>query len=44
MEPYTQVYGVGSLAVPAWASMTVPLAMLALTGLVALGIAVRAGG
>jgi putative ABC transport system permease protein len=38
-----QVYGVGSLAVPTWASMTVPLAMLALTGLVALGITVRAG-
>jgi len=38
-----QVYGAGSLAVPTWVSMTVPLAMLALTGLVALGIAVRAG-
>ena len=38
-----QVYGAGSLAMPTWVSMTVPLAMLALTGLVALGIAVRAG-
>jgi len=38
-----QVYGVGHLAVPAWVSAAVPLAMLAVTSLVALGIAQRAG-
>ena len=38
-----QVYGVGSLAVPAWVDVVVPLAMLGLAGVAALLIALRAG-
>jgi len=38
-----QVYGVGSLAVPFWVSLAVPLAMLGLVGATALLIALRAG-
>ena len=37
-----QVYGVGALAVPFWADLAVPLAMLALTGAAALAPALRA--
>ena len=38
-----QVYGVGALAVPLWVDVAVPLAMLGLTGLAALPLALRAG-
>jgi putative ABC transport system permease protein len=38
-----QVYGVGSLAMPLWVSMAVPLAILGLTGGTAVAIALRAG-
>jgi putative ABC transport system permease protein len=38
-----QVYGVGSLAVPFWVSLAVPLAMLGLVVLTASAIALRAG-
>jgi len=38
-----QVYGVGALAVPVWVDVAVPLAMLALAGLTALLLALRAG-
>jgi putative ABC transport system permease protein len=38
-----QVYGVGTLAVPVWVDMAVPLAMLSLAGLAALLLALRAG-
>ena len=38
-----QVYGVGTLAVPVWVDMAVPLAMLGLVGLAALLLALRAG-
>jgi len=38
-----QVFGVGSLAVPFWVSLVVPLAMLALVGFTAFAIALRAG-
>ena len=38
-----QVYGVGSLAVPVWVDVVVPLAMLGLAGLAALLLALRAG-
>jgi len=38
-----QVYGVGSLAVPVWVSLAVPLAMLGLVGVTAFAIALRAG-
>jgi putative ABC transport system permease protein len=38
-----QVYGVGSLAMPLWVSVAVPLAMLGLTGGTAVAIALRAG-
>jgi len=38
-----QVFGVGSLAVPFWVSLVVPLAMLALVGVTAFAIALRAG-
>ena len=38
-----QVYGVGSLAVPAWVDVVVPLAVLGLAGVAALLIALRAG-
>jgi putative ABC transport system permease protein len=38
-----QVYGVGSLAVPVWVSLTVPLAMLGLVVGTAAAIALRAG-
>jgi putative ABC transport system permease protein len=38
-----QVYGVGSLAMPFWVSVTVPLAMLGLVGGTAVAIALRAG-
>ena len=39
----SQVYGVGSLSMPFWVSVTVPLAMLALVGGTAVAIALRAG-
>jgi putative ABC transport system permease protein len=39
----SQVYGVGSLAMPFWVSVTVPLAMLALVGGTAVAIALHAG-
>ena len=38
-----QVFGVGSLAVPFWVSLVVPLAMLALVGGTAFAIALRVG-
>jgi len=38
-----QVYGVGTLAVPVWVDLAVPLAMLGLAGLAALLLALRAG-
>jgi putative ABC transport system permease protein len=38
-----QVYGVGTLSVPLWVDVVVPLAMLALTGVAALLPALRAG-
>jgi putative ABC transport system permease protein len=38
-----QAYGVGSLAVPFWVSLAVPLAMLGLVGVTAFAIALRAG-
>ena len=38
-----QVFGVGSLTVPVWVSLVVPLAMLALVGFTAFAIALRAG-
>jgi len=38
-----QVYGVGTLAVPVWVDVAVPLAMLGLAGVVALLLALRAG-
>ncbi len=38
-----QVYGVGSLAVPFWVNLAVPLAMLGLVGVTAAAIALRAG-
>ena len=38
-----QVYGVGTLAVPVWVDVAVPLAMLGLVGLAALLLALRAG-
>ena len=38
-----QVYGVGSLAMPVWVSVAVPLAILGLTGGTAVAIALRAG-
>jgi putative ABC transport system permease protein len=38
-----QVYGVGSLTVPVWVSLAVPLAMLGLVGVTAFAIALRAG-
>jgi putative ABC transport system permease protein len=38
-----QVFGVGSLAVPLWVSLAVPLAMLSLVAITALAIAQRAG-
>jgi putative ABC transport system permease protein len=38
-----QVFGVGSLAVPFWVSLAVPLAMLGLVGVTAFAIALRAG-
>src|SRR5215472_5355238 len=38
-----QVFGVGSLAVPLWVSVAVPLAMLGLVGGTAFAIALRAG-
>jgi len=38
-----QVYGVGTLAVPVWVDVAVPLAMLGLAGLAALLLALRAG-
>jgi len=38
-----QVFGVGSLAVPVWVSLAVPLAMLGLVGVTAFAIALRAG-
>jgi putative ABC transport system permease protein len=38
-----QVYGVGSLAVPFWVGLAVPLAMLGLVGATAVAIALRAG-
>ena len=38
-----QVYGVGRLAVPVWVDVAVPLAMLALAGLAAFLLALRAG-
>jgi putative ABC transport system permease protein len=38
-----QVFGVGSLTVPVWVSLAVPLAMLALVGVTAFAIALRAG-
>jgi putative ABC transport system permease protein len=38
-----QVFGVGSLAVPFWVSLVVPLAMLGLVGVTAVAIALRAG-
>jgi len=38
-----QVYGVAGLAVPLWVSVAVPLAMLALVGVTAFVIALRAG-
>ena len=38
-----QAYGVGSLAMPLWVSVAVPLAILALTGGTAVAIALRAG-
>jgi putative ABC transport system permease protein len=38
-----QVYGVGNLAVPAWVSLAVPLAMLGLVAVTAVPIALRAG-
>jgi putative ABC transport system permease protein len=38
-----QVFGVGSLTVPAWVSLAVPLAMLGLVGVTAFAIALRAG-
>ncbi len=38
-----QVYGVGTLAVPVWVDLVVPLTMLGLAGVAALLIALRAG-
>ena len=38
-----QVYGVGSLTVPVWVSLAVPLAMLGLVVVTAVAIALRAG-
>jgi putative ABC transport system permease protein len=38
-----QVYGVGSLAVPVWVSLAVPLVMLGLVVVTAVAIALRAG-
>jgi len=38
-----QVYGVGTLAVPVWVDVVVPLAMLGLAGLAAVLLALRAG-
>ena len=38
-----QVYGVGSLRVPFWVNLAVPLAMLGLVGVTAAAIALRAG-
>jgi putative ABC transport system permease protein len=38
-----QLYGVGALAVPVWVDVAVPLAMLGLTGLAAVLLALRAG-
>jgi putative ABC transport system permease protein len=38
-----QVYGVGSLAVPFWVNLAVPLAMLGLVGVTAVAIALSAG-
>jgi putative ABC transport system permease protein len=38
-----QAYDVGSLAVPAWVSLAVPLAMLGLVAVTAFAIALRAG-
>jgi putative ABC transport system permease protein len=38
-----QVFGVGSLAVPFWVSLAVPLAMLGLVAVTAVAIALRAG-
>jgi putative ABC transport system permease protein len=38
-----QVYGVGTLAMPLWVSLAVPLVMLGLVGLTASAIALRAG-
>jgi putative ABC transport system permease protein len=38
-----QVYGVGSLAVPVWVDVAVPLAMLGLAGAAAVLLALRAG-
>jgi len=38
-----QVYGVGSLGVPFWVNLAVPLAMLGLVGVTAAAIALRAG-
>jgi putative ABC transport system permease protein len=38
-----QVYGVGSLAIPFWVNLAVPLGMLALVGVTAMAIALRAG-
>ncbi len=38
-----QAYGVGSLAVPLWASLAAPLAILAMVAVTAFAITLRAG-
>ena len=43
LKQSSEAYGVGSQSVPWWASVIAPLGMLVLTGLAALGPALRAG-
>jgi putative ABC transport system permease protein len=43
LSDQAQVYGVGTLAVPFWVDLAVPLTLLALAGLAAVGLAMRAG-
>ncbi len=43
LSQQAQVYGVGSLAVPFWVDVAIPVTMLALSALAAVALAVRAG-
>jgi len=43
LRDQAQIYGVGTLAVPVWVDLAVPLTLLALAGLAAVALAMRAG-